>query len=98
MRRRFLQLCFLRSVVSCSGRFVIGPATTNTFVLAFRSRRHHWDFRTTDLDRISVEVSHRKGRVKIVARSWGDERVLEADLYVSTVHGIFEYAISIISI
>lgn len=77
-----------RPPLSYSGRFVIGPATTNSFVLAFRSSQHHWDFRTTDLDHVSVDMCRRENRVRIVARSWGGSRVLEADIHVRTVHDL----------
>lgn len=62
---------------------MIGPVTTTSFVLAFRSKRHNWNFRTTDLDRIVVTVSRKKHRLTIVAKSWGDKRVLKADIRVS---------------
>ncbi|CAN0556419.1 unnamed protein product, partial [Ectocarpus sp. 8 AP-2014] len=54
------------------GRFVIGPITTTSFVLAFRSERHNWNFRTTDLDRIVVTASRKDHRLTLVAKSRGD--------------------------
>lgn len=64
------------------GRFVVGPVTTNSFVLAFRSEKHEWNFRTTDLDSIEFSASCKENRLCLVARSWGDYRVLEADIEV----------------
>lgn len=61
---------------------MIGSITTNSFVLAFRSEKHEWNFRTTDLDRITVQVSRKDNRLTVVAKSWGNERVLEADIHV----------------
>ncbi|CBN77444.1 conserved unknown protein [Ectocarpus siliculosus] len=66
--------------VLTGGRFVIGPITTTSFVLAFRSERHNWNFRTTDLDRIVVTASRKDHRLTLVAKSWGDNRVLKADI------------------
>lgn len=71
-------------VPSCKrGRFVIGPITTTSFVVAFRSERYDWNFRTTDLDKIVVTVSRKNNRLTLVAKSWGDSRVLKADIHVS---------------
>lgn len=67
-----------------SGRFVIGPVTTTSFILAIRSKRYNWNFRTTDLDRIVVTVSRKKNRLTLVAKSWGDNRVLKADIQVGS--------------
>lgn len=61
---------------------MIGPVTTTSFVLAFRSKRHNWDFRTTDLDRIVVTVSRKKNLLTLVAKSWKGDRVLKAELHV----------------
>ncbi|CAM9902697.1 unnamed protein product [Laminaria digitata] len=67
--------------VLTGGRFVIGPVTTNSFVMAFRSKEHSWNFRSTDLDRIAVKASRAENRLKLVARSWGGNRVLKADIH-----------------
>lgn len=80
---RFPAVSPLSLVLSCRGRFVIGPVTTTSFVLAFRSKRHNWNFRTTDLDRIVVTVSREKNLLTLVAKSWRGDRVLKAELHVS---------------
>ena len=69
---------------------MIGPVTTTSFVLAFRSKRYDWNFRTTDLDRIVVTVSRKKNRLTLVAKSWGDNRVLKADIHVSFFSRVHE--------
>lgn len=61
---------------------MIGPFTTKTFILAFRSEKHNWNFRTTDLDTIEFTASRKENRLSIVAKSWGSERVLKADIEV----------------
>ncbi|CAM9395735.1 unnamed protein product [Scytosiphon promiscuus] len=73
--------------VLTGGRFVIGPITTTSFVVAFRSERYDWNFRTTDLDSIVVTASRKKNRLTLVAKSWGDSRVLKADIHVKGSFG-----------
>ena len=40
-------------LVLTGGRFIIGPLVTNSYVLGVRAGELRWDFRTTDLDRVS---------------------------------------------
>jgi hypothetical protein len=58
------------SFVLTGGKFVIGPVTTNSFVLAYRSPRLQWHFRTTDLDNFEIRTrSYRQRQLSLVARS-----------------------------
>lgn len=68
--------------VLTGGRFVIGPLTTNQWVLAYRSDDIEWDFRTTDLDKVEKHVlSYAEGRLKVTAKSRCGKRIMEIDIH-----------------
>ncbi|CAM9964622.1 unnamed protein product [Discosporangium mesarthrocarpum] len=67
--------------VMTGGKFLIGPLTTNSFLIGYRSALHTWDFRNTDLDRIQASWSVSDGQMEVIARSPMGGRVLEARLY-----------------
>ena len=77
-------------LVLTGGRFKIGPLTTDSYIIGLRaapngaeegasSRRRalHWDFRTTDLDRVSDHRMPCDGRLAINATSRDGSRRIE---------------------
>ena len=64
-------------LVLTGGRFVIGPVTTNTYVIALRTPAFQWDFRTTDLDRVAEARRPCDGVLRLNATSRNGRRRLE---------------------
>ncbi|CAM9209673.1 unnamed protein product [Choristocarpus tenellus] len=66
--------------IMTGGKFIIGPITTNSFVIGYRSPLHDWDFRNTDLDCIKSSWSHAEHRLNVTASSFLGRRVIKASV------------------
>ncbi|CAM9861093.1 unnamed protein product, partial [Phaeothamnion confervicola] len=66
--------------VLTGGKFLIGPFTTDSFILGYRSPGLHWDFRTTELDRVRTTFSHARRFLRAEATSRRGERHLELEI------------------
>jgi hypothetical protein len=69
-----LGTCF----VMTGGKFKIGPVSSKSWVIGYRSAGRDWNFRTTDLDAITASVlSYDARRVAVRATSRDKSRCLE---------------------
>jgi hypothetical protein len=69
-----LGTCF----VMTGGKFKIGPVSSKSWVIGYRSAGRDWNFRTTDLDTITASVlSYDARRVAVRATSRDKSRCLE---------------------
>jgi hypothetical protein len=69
-----LGACF----VMTGGKFKIGPVSSKSWVIGYRSAGRDWNFRTTDLDTITASVlSYDTRRVAVRATSRDKSRCLE---------------------
>lgn len=59
------------------GKFEIGPTAPTTWIVAFRSPRFEWTFRTTDLDKITARLDYSTRTLRLEARSRCGRRRIE---------------------
>lgn len=70
-------------LVVTGGRFIAGPLVPEVFVLAYRAPGLHWDFRSTDLDKITRDFDASAGFLHIVAKRQTGARELYINVSAS---------------
>lgn len=67
-------------LVMVGGKFEIGPSAPTSWVIGYRSPRFHWNFRTTDLDIVTANMSYSTRTLTLRARSRCGRHSLEVEV------------------